>query len=156
MAAWGPCTGSEEAVSPVDAVAASVAASVEGGSGKLLFLVTIINGSMKVAIALDGEMVSPHFGHAPLFAMCTVAGDTFERIDIPNPGHEPGKLPAILSAESVTHVVAGGMGPKAVEMFCAYNIEVILGVNGDANEAMREFIAGTLESGTSMCHHPAH
>ena len=111
---------------------------------------------MIVAIALEGEMVSPHFGHAPQFALYAVTGDTFERTDIPSPGHEPGKLPALLSAQGVTHVIAGGMGPKAVELFCASGIEVILGVAGDANEAVREFIAGTLESGTSMCHHPAH
>jgi hypothetical protein len=37
MAAWGPCTESEEAVSPVDAVAASAAGGADGGSGKLLF-----------------------------------------------------------------------------------------------------------------------
>ncbi|MCK4270980.1 MAG: NifB/NifX family molybdenum-iron cluster-binding protein, partial [Methanogenium sp.] len=50
-------------------------------------------------------------------------------------------------------VIAGGMGPKAVELFHANDIEVILGVTGTIKNALESFITGKLESGENVCHH---
>ena len=110
---------------------------------------------MKIAIAVVGDEVSPHFGQAPAFAVFNVdnAG-RLEREDIPNPGHEPGRLPALMRSLGVTHVIAGGMGPKAIGHFCDAGIEVIMGVSGDVESVVTAFLDGTLEVGESMCHHP--
>ena len=109
---------------------------------------------MIIGVATENNMVCQHFGQTPGFSIFEVDGDEIKRREIGSPGHEPGKLPAFLKAEGVTHVIAGGMGPKAVELFCASGIEVILGISGNVDDAVKDLVAGNLKSGESTCHHP--
>ena len=109
---------------------------------------------MKVAVAMEGNNVSAHFGHCASYAIYNVEGSEIVREeDLQSPGHEPGRLPAFLSEHNVDFVIAGGMGPRAVELFCSYGIEVILGVSGSIDAVVSEFAKGNLASGESMCHH---
>ncbi|WP_048148355.1 NifB/NifX family molybdenum-iron cluster-binding protein [Methanolacinia paynteri] len=109
---------------------------------------------MKVAVAMEGDNVSAHFGHCVSYAIFNVNGkDIAREEDLMSPGHEPGRLPAFLSEHNVDFVIAGGMGPRAVDLFCSYGIEVILGVSGSIDSAVSEFANGNLVSGQSMCHH---
>jgi predicted Fe-Mo cluster-binding NifX family protein len=110
--------------------------------------------SMKVAIAQDGNVVSGHFGHCSEYALFTIEDSRITgREVLKNPGHEPFRLPALLARHQVTHVVAGGMGPKAVDLFCASNIEVFLGIAGPIDAVIQDFIAGKVTPGQSSCHH---
>lgn len=109
---------------------------------------------MKVAIAKDGDTVSAHFGHCSEYAVFTVEnGKITKNTVLPSPGHEPGRLPAFLADHNVTHVLAGGMGPRAVELFCANNIEVFLGISGQIDQVIHDFIAGKITPGESSCTH---
>jgi predicted Fe-Mo cluster-binding NifX family protein len=109
---------------------------------------------MKVAIAKDGDSVSGHFGHCPEYALFVVENSEITSQEIlVSPGHEPGRLPALLAGHQVTHVLAGGMGPKAVDLFCAHHIEVFLGVQGQIETVIRDFIAGEIAQGESSCTH---
>jgi len=109
---------------------------------------------MKVAVAKEGNIVSAHFGHCASYAVYNVNGTEVTREeDLLSPGHEPGRLPAFLSEHKVDFIIAGGMGPRAVELFCSYGIEVVLGVSGDIDDVVSEFARGNLKSGESMCHH---
>jgi len=109
---------------------------------------------MKVAIAKEGDMVSEHFGHCIEYAVYVVENSkiTSHKI-LESPGHEPGKLPPFLASHKVTHVLAGGMGPRAVDLFCANNIEVFLGVRGPIESVIKDFIAGKIAQGESSCTH---
>ena len=109
---------------------------------------------MKVAIAQDGDEVSGHFGHCSEYAVFTIEDSKIIQKEIlKNPGHEPGLLPALLARHQVTHVLAGGMGPRAVDLFCASNIEVFLGIAGPIDAVIEDFIAGKVTPGQSSCHH---
>jgi predicted Fe-Mo cluster-binding NifX family protein len=109
---------------------------------------------MKVAIAKDGNEVSGHFGHCSEYAVFTIEDSRILGKEIlKNPGHEPGRLPAFLARHQVTHVLAGGMGPRAADLFCAENIEVFLGIAGPIDEVIQDFIAGRVMPGQSSCHH---
>lgn len=109
---------------------------------------------MKVAIAKDGDYVSEHFGHCREYAVFVIEDkNIISREDLASPGHEPGKLPPFLAGHHVTHVLAGGMGPRAVDLFCANNIEVFLGIRGTIDQVIRDFIAGTIAPGQSSCSH---
>jgi predicted Fe-Mo cluster-binding NifX family protein len=109
---------------------------------------------MKVAIAKEGNEVSGHFGHCSEYALFTIVDSRITgREVLKNPGHEPFKLPALLARHQVTHVVAGGMGPKAVDLFCANNIEVFLGIAGPIDAVIKDFVAGKVTPGQSSCHH---
>jgi predicted Fe-Mo cluster-binding NifX family protein len=87
-------------------------------------------------------MVSQHFGHTPEFLIVTVEdGKVVSRKVEKSPGHEPGLLPRLMAAWGVTHVITGGLGKKALEMFNEKNIKVISGVTGTADVAIRVVIA---------------
>jgi predicted Fe-Mo cluster-binding NifX family protein len=107
---------------------------------------------MKVAIAKEGNDVSEHFGHCSEYAVFTIENGKVRSSSIlPSPGHEPGKLPVFLAEHKITHVLAGGMGPRAVELFCANNIEVFLGISGNIDTVIHEFLAGKIIPGQSSC-----
>ncbi len=111
----------------------------------------------KIAIAQDGSLISQHFGHCMSYALFNFEDGKMTRLpDLQSPGHEPGKLPRLLAAEGVNIVIAGGMGPRAIDLFEENDIEVILGVSGDLGLAAEAFANGTLTAGTSTCSHDDH
>jgi len=109
---------------------------------------------MKVAVAKEGNNVSEHFGHCSEYAVFTIEdGKISSSMLLPSPGHEPSRLPIFLAEQGITHVLAGGMGPKAVELFCANNIEVFLGISGTIDIVIRDFLEGKIIPKQSMCTH---
>ena len=109
---------------------------------------------MKVAIAVDRADVAPHFGRCEGYVLADIGdGEMGEPERIANPGHEPGQLPAMLHDLGVECIVAGGMGPRAIELFERYGIAQITGVQGPVDETLARLADGTLEGGQSACHH---
>jgi predicted Fe-Mo cluster-binding NifX family protein len=109
---------------------------------------------MKVAIAVDGDQVSPHFGRCELYQVATIAdGRVQEQYEVHSPRHEPGRLPRLLHQHGVECVVAGGMGPRAQAMFADFGIRVVAGVGGPVQEALARVADGTLAPGDSSCDH---
>ncbi|MGO0122547.1 NifB/NifX family molybdenum-iron cluster-binding protein [Desulfothermobacter acidiphilus] len=109
---------------------------------------------MKILLALDGDRVAAHFGHAPAFMVAEIeAGEVKSKELLPNPGHRPGFLPAHFSRLGISCVIAGGMGPRAQELFQAHGITPIVGVQGAVDEVLKAFVRGELVSGPSMCEH---
>ncbi|MBC7334209.1 MAG: NifB/NifX family molybdenum-iron cluster-binding protein [Actinobacteria bacterium] len=107
---------------------------------------------MKIAIATDGNYVSSHFGRCPLFTIVEIQNNKeISREVIKNPGHHPGYLPQYLAKIGVDYVVAGGMGPRAVDLFRQLNIEPILGIDGMVESVVEKLVKGTLEGGDSTC-----
>ncbi|HNV37967.1 MAG TPA: NifB/NifX family molybdenum-iron cluster-binding protein [Methanoculleus sp.] len=111
---------------------------------------------MRIAIAQDGNQVSGHFGHCEGYAIFDVEGSIiYRRDDLENPGHEPGRLPVFLAEHKIDLIIAGGMGPRAVDLFRANGIEVLLGIGGNVDYVAQDYIAGRLSPGESSCHHGA-
>jgi len=109
---------------------------------------------MKLAIAADGNNVSEHFGQCEGYMLFTIEdGKVTDRHAIESPGHAPGVLPALLSDLGAEVVIAGGMGPKAVDLFCQHGIVVYVGVSGDLDDVAEQFIRGELQAGSNVCHH---
>ena len=108
----------------------------------------------RIAIAADGSGVSSHFGHCERYAIYHIRGqDIVHQEFILNPGHEPGKLPRLLASCGITHVLAGGMGMKAVQLFEAQGIGVILGIQGPVDEIAACFAQDRIVAGESTCSH---
>jgi predicted Fe-Mo cluster-binding NifX family protein len=109
----------------------------------------------RIAVAQDGGgMVSDHFGHCEGYGLYMVEESRIvDQRFLKNPGHEPGRLPALLASHQVNCVLAGGIGPRAVDLFCRNGIEVILGVRGKVDDVVRDYLAGKLTPGESACHH---
>lgn len=109
---------------------------------------------VKIAIATDGNRVSAHFGHCEKYALFKAENNIIIRgDDLDNPGHEPGKLPRFLADHGVDIVIAGGMGPRAIDIFQQNGIDVILGVSGNVDSVAQAYIRGDLATGESTCHH---
>lgn len=110
---------------------------------------------MKVAVATERDFVSPHFGHCEEFTLFEIAdGKVTSRKTVPNPGHAPGFLPEYLAGLGVTHVIAGGMGARAMQLFEARGITPLVGVQGTVDKAVEDFLSGNLKTGESLCTHP--
>jgi len=109
---------------------------------------------MLIGIATDGDRVAQHFGRCPSYTLVEVEeGKEKERRVIPNPGHQPGFLPRFLAEKGVKVVIAGGMGPRARNIFAEYGIDALVGVRGSVDEAVEAFLRGELEAGDNICDH---
>lgn len=107
---------------------------------------------MIYAISTDGNNVSPHFGRAPQFTIITI--DNHKVTDkkvYPNPGHEVGSIPEFINEKGANYMITGGMGPRAVQFFHQYGIEVIMGISGSIENVIQQILNGSLEAGESTC-----
>ncbi|MDK2879721.1 MAG: hypothetical protein PWR06_2437 [Thermoanaerobacteraceae bacterium] len=111
---------------------------------------------MKIAVATEGNMVSAHFGHCPQYTIYDVdekQNKINSKLLIENPGHQPGFLPGYLATLGVNCIIAGGMGPRAQELFAQNNIETITGVSGRVDDVIQEYLKGNIADGGNLCDH---
>jgi predicted Fe-Mo cluster-binding NifX family protein len=111
---------------------------------------------MKVGIATDGQYVSAHFGRCTCYTVFDLdeEGKTItNKVSLDTPEHQPGLLPRFLAEKGVNIVIAGGMGPKAQNLFAEMNIQPIIGINGTIDDVIESFRQGTLKGGESLCTH---
>lgn len=101
---------------------------------------------MRIAIPVTKESIPNHLGHCEAFLIADVEGGAIiEETLVPNPGHGPGGPPPIfLARQGVEQVLAWGMPGRAREMFAGLGLHVQLGATGDARQALREYLAGTI------------
>ncbi len=107
-----------------------------------------------VAVACDGEKVSLHFGRCEGYIFFKIEnGEITEKKFVQNPGHQPGFLPEFLKENGVNTLIAGGAGPKAVQLLESYGIKCILGITGNIEEVIGQYLKGELKPGESSCYH---
>ena len=111
--------------------------------------------SMRIAFPTnDNEMVETHFGHCKKFAIYTVKGQEILNKEVVDaPPHQPGLLPRFLGELNANTIITGGMGQRAIDLFKAQNIEVILGATGGIEGNLKEYMGGALYSKGSACSH---
>jgi len=111
---------------------------------------------MIIAIPVREGRFSSHFGGADAFAMYTVDEtnrNVSEQEFVKPPEHGRGVFPVWLRKQGVTTVLAGGMGPRASNIFVGQGIDVVLGAEGDDPKAMaRAYLDGTLAFSGELCH----
>jgi predicted Fe-Mo cluster-binding NifX family protein len=108
----------------------------------------------KIALATDGLEVAQHFGRCPAYTLVDIYDHKVEnKTEIPNPGHEPGFLPRFLGEKQVGCIIAGGMGPKAQDLFAEQGISTITGITGSVEDVIESYLSGNLSEGESLCEH---
>jgi predicted Fe-Mo cluster-binding NifX family protein len=108
----------------------------------------------KIALATDGLEVAQHFGRCPAYTLVEINDHKVGiKMEIPNPGHEPGFLPRFLGEKRVSCVIAGGMGPKAQDLFAEQGISTITGITGFVEDVIESYLSGNLIEGESFCEH---
>jgi predicted Fe-Mo cluster-binding NifX family protein len=111
---------------------------------------------MKVAVPTVEGKLCTHFGHCQQFCLVDVVDDKIVSSQmLTPPPHEPGVLPRWLAEQKVTHILAGGMGVRAQDLFAQNQIEVVTGVQGSPTpeDAVKAFLAGQLQTGANACSH---
>jgi predicted Fe-Mo cluster-binding NifX family protein len=115
----------------------------------------------KIALAsednngLDGRL-SAHFGRCPYYVVADVDDDDVKGFEVVgNPhfdNHQPGVMPEFISSLGANVIIAGGMGPRAINIFNDIGIEVVTGFVGKIGDILDAYMKGKIE-GSAPCEH---
>jgi ATP-binding protein involved in chromosome partitioning len=109
----------------------------------------------RIAVPLLNGRFTEHFGGADQFGLFDLDEATRSitgRTVAAPPAHERGAFPVWLREQGVTAVLAGGMGPRAVQILQRFGIETTLGIEGDEPEQIvRAYLDGTLVASGEGC-----
>ncbi len=106
-----------------------------------------------IAIPLEKDVLSAHFGHCQHFAIAETKGNKITNIQkhLP-PEHTPGLYPIWLLQYGVTDIIAGGIGQKAINLFNQNNINVFVGAPiKSAEDIIIDFLNNDLELSANYC-----
>jgi len=87
----------------------------------------------KISFACDDNgglqaQLSGHFGRCPYYTLVDVEGTEIKGVHvIENPyfnNHVPGQVPQFIKDQNANVMIAGGMGPRAIDLFSSFGIEV--------------------------------
>ncbi len=107
---------------------------------------------MNVAIVTEGDQVSQHFGRSEGFLLAGIEnGQVTSRESVVAGGHDCGALPLMFREREVNLVIAGGLGMGAMQHLQHAGIAVIAGIQGSAEDALTQFLAGNLQGGEATC-----
>ena len=104
---------------------------------------------------LDSQ-ISQHFGRCPYYLILDVDGEEIKKSEtVSNPyyhNHIPGVVPKFIHEQGANVMIAGGMGPRAIDMFTGLGIEVVTGAIGNAGNVLQAYLRGEV-SGVEPCKH---
>ena len=113
---------------------------------------------MIIAIpATEDNILCPHFGHAPYFAIIaadesTHAITTLSLLQPTVSGHEA--LPLWLKSLGVELLIAGGIGKPAIENLREHNINVVCGAyEHPCSQVVSQYLSGNLLTSPKECDH---
>jgi len=113
---------------------------------------------MRIAVTYEDGQIFQHFGHTEQMKVYDIEEGriTGERVvDTTGSGH--GALAGFLSGLEVDTLICGGIGGGAQAALAEAGIRLCGGVSGGADEAVRAFLAGTLDySADVQCSHHDH
>lgn len=112
-----------------------------------------LNAKLSIPIK-NGEFCS-HFGESDQFALVEIInGEIINEQYLTPPEHKPGVFPRWLADQGATHVLAGGMGQRAQQLFAQFNITPVVGVAPrPVAEVLNDFIEDKLQLGENSCSH---
>jgi len=118
---------------------------------------------MKIAFASEDNQglqgsLSAHFGRCPYYTIVDVEDNTASNVEvIDNPyfnSHVPGVVPQFIKEQGAQVMVAGGMGPRAIELFNQFGIEAITtGIQGSLEAILNAYLRGEINGATGCEHH---
>lgn len=100
--------------------------------------------------------ISGHFGRCPFYTTVDMDENAIKDVNVTeNPyydNHVSGEAPRFISGLKSNVMIAGGMGPKAIDMLNSYGIEVCTGMSGIVRDVIEDYLRGQV-TGTVPCAH---
>ncbi len=113
---------------------------------------------MRIAVTYEQENIGQHFGRTEQFKVYDVENGEIKGsqiIDTNGTGH--GALAGFLRVADVDTLICGGIGMGARNALGEAGVQLIPGVVGNADEAVAQYLAGTLVfDPDTACHHHDH
>ncbi|MGE5680223.1 MAG: NifB/NifX family molybdenum-iron cluster-binding protein [Bacillota bacterium] len=116
---------------------------------------------MKIAVpTTHNNLVDSHFGHCEFFTVFTIENKEIQSAEIIKSPEGCGcksNIASVLNQMGVNYLLAGNMGPGAVNVLNYNGIDVIRGCEGDVINLVSKFIKGEIcDSGVSCSAHDQH
>ena len=110
---------------------------------------------MFLAIPYENGQIFQHFGRTPQWKRYTIRNGTITASEIlSSEGFGHSALITLLQNWQIDAVICGGIGHGAREKLMQAGITLYAGVSGNADDAVQQFLQGTLShSETETCHH---
>lgn len=112
---------------------------------------------MRIAATYDNGEIFQHFGKTENFKIYDVENNRIvssEVISSNGSGH--GALAGVLAEHAVNVLVCGGIGGGALNALAEAGIEVCAGADGDTDQAILDYLNGTLVNAGATCSHHDH
>ena len=112
---------------------------------------------MKIAVTYDNGNIFQHFGRTETFKVYDVEdGKIVSAEVIGSNGVGHGALAGLLADKAIEVLICGGLGGGAMNALQQAGITVVAGAEGDADQAVRDYLAGSLVSTGANCDHHHH
>ena len=113
---------------------------------------------MKLAVTYNNGEIFQHFGHTEYFKIYEIQdGKIQESQVVSTNGQGHGALAGFLKEQGVTSLICGGIGGGAKNALADADILVSGGVSGNADEAAKALLNGTLQFNPNVtCNHHSH
>ena len=121
---------------------------------------------MKIAVSTEDNrgldaVISQHFGRCPYYILVDVDNIEIGEVKaLENPLYanhgQPGEVPAFIKTTGAQVMIAGGMGPKAIEFFQQYGIQVATGVSGTVQGAIQLYLDDRIQGASPCMDHETH
>ena len=110
---------------------------------------------MRIAVTYNNDQVFQHFGHTSFFKIYDIEnGRISNQQIIDTMGREHGSLTGFLKEVSADTLICGGIGGGAQRAIEAAGVELYTGIEGNADEAVKAYLAGSLQkNGGPSCNH---
>lgn len=115
--------------------------------------------AIKIAVTYENGEIFQHFGKCKSFAIYEVEGKEIKSntfLDAGESGHSA--LAELLDGNKIDTLICGGIGGGAKDALKQRGIELVAGASGDAEEAVKAYLAGTLvhDANFTCSHHEHH
>ena len=109
---------------------------------------------MKIAVTYENGEVFQHFGKTQNFKIYDVEDNrVVSTLVVDSEGQGHGALAGVLANKGIDLLICGGIGEGARQALADAGIEVVAGAEGKADDAVEEYLAGTLKGSDENCDH---
>ena len=109
---------------------------------------------MNIAVTYENGEIFQHFGRTEQFKVYEVEdGRVVSAQVLPTNGTGHEALADFLAGNQIETVICGGLGGGMQMALNLVGIEVVSGIQGNADEAVEAYLRGELESAGVNCHH---